>query len=215
MHLLGVAKPRALDAYCGGGGTSKGLADAGWLVDGVDLYPQPGYPFKIYKADAVAFINEYGHKYEAIVTGPVCKWYSKTARINNNDHPQQIPDTRAALRASGKPYVIENVEQAEDHLINPTMLCGLDFGLHTYRHRLFESNVRLTRPCRHGEHQETTVKMGRPINPGDFYHAVGRFSGVAYVREDMGVEWMTRDQIAQCIPPVYAEYIGTQLKASL
>jgi DNA (cytosine-5)-methyltransferase 1 len=215
MNLLGLAKPWVLDAYCGGGGTSKGLADAGFRVDGVDIVAQPNYPFTFHKGDAVEFIKEHGHKYDAIVTGPVCKWYSKTARIHDADHPQQIPTTRAALVASGKPYVIENVGDAEGDLRDPIMLCGQDFGLHTYRHRLFESNVKLSRPCRHAPHLHTTVKMGRPLQPGDFYHAVGRFSGVAYVRADMGVEWMTRDQIAQCIPPAYAAYIGTQLIRSL
>lgn len=211
------AKPRLLEAFCGGGGTSKGFADAGWLVDGVDCERQPGYPYpdRFHRGDAIEFIYDHGHKYQAITGGPVCKWYSKTARINNVDHPQQIPATRAAMRASGKLYVIENVEEAEDELIDPMMLCGQDFGLHTYRHRLFESNVRLTRPCRHAEHLEPTVKMGRPIKPGDYYHAVGNFSGVEYVRADMGVWWMNRLQISQCIPPAYAEHVGRQLIRSL
>lgn len=214
-NRFGVARPPMLDLYCGGGGSSMGFANAGWDVTGVDSEPQPHYPFKFHRGDAVEFAKEHGHKFEAIVGGPVCKYYSKTQRIRGNDHPAQIPDTRAVMRASGKLYVIENVEDAESELLDPMMLCGLDFGLHTYRHRLFESNVRLTRPGPHVAHPVKTVKMGRWVEPGEFYHAVGRFSGVDYIRRDMGVGWMNRDEIAQCIPPVYTEHIGTQLLRSL
>jgi hypothetical protein len=27
----------------------------------------------------------------------------------------------------------------------------------------------------------------------------------------MGIDWMTRDELAQAIPPAYTEFIGTQL----
>ena len=214
MYLLGVAKPRLLEVYCGAGGSAVGFDRAGWIVDGVDIVAQRHYPFKFFKADAVEFIYEHGHKYHAITGGPVCKRYSKTWRINSADHPAQIPATRQAMRSTGLPYVIENVEDALPELLDPMMLCGQDFGLHTYRHRLFESNVRLTRPGTHAPHIRRTVKMGRE-RVGDYYHAVGHFAATDYIRKDMGVEWMSRDEISQCIPPAYTEHVGTQLKASL
>ena len=215
MNLMGVAMPRLLEVYCGAGGSAVGFARAGWKVDGVDNVAQRNFPYKFFKADAVEFIKEHGHRYHAITGGPVCKRYSKTWRINNRDHPAQIPATREAMRATGLPYVIENVEDALPELINPMMLCGQDFGLRTYRHRYFESNVPMTRPCRHAPHVRPTVKMGRTIGPDDYYHAVGHFEGVELIRLDMGVEWMNRDEIAQCIPPAYTEHVGTLLRASL
>lgn len=215
MILRGLAKPKLLEVYCSAGGSSVGYQRAGWEVDGVDIMPQRHFPFRFFKADAVEFIYEHGHRYDAIVGGPVCKRYSKTWRIQTLDHPTQIPATRAAMVASGKPYIIENVEDALPELLTPMLLCGQDFGLHTYRHRLFESNVRLVRPGSHAPHIKPTVKMGRALRPGDYYHAVGNFSSVEIIRADMGVEWMNRQEIAQCIPPSYTQYLGTQLKASL
>ncbi len=119
---------------------------------------------------------------------------------------------RAGMIASGRPYVIENVVGAPLH--NPIELCGAMFGLHTYRHRIFESNIPLTVPA-HPPHQAPTVKMGRPLRDGDWYHAVGNFSNVAYIRADLGLTWMNRDGLRESIPPAYAQHIGAQLAAHL
>ncbi|MDX2710176.1 SAM-dependent methyltransferase, partial [Streptomyces sp. PA03-6a] len=64
-------------------------------------------------------------------------------------------------------------------------------------------------------HTAPLVKMGRPLNAGDWYHAVGNFSNVPYVRADMGVHWMTRDGIRECIPPAYAAWVGTAFHTAL
>lgn len=205
-----LRRPRALDVCCCQGGASRGYADAGFEVVGVDLTPQPRYPFEFHSADAVEFIKEHGHEFDVIVGSPPCQRWSKAQRIRGNEHPDLIGPVREAMRATGKPYVIENVEDARPELIDPITLCGLDFRLHTYRHRLFESNIRLTAP-EHQRHPVKTVKMGRPLRDGDFYHAVGNFTGVEYVRQDLKVPWMNRDGIRECIPPVYAEFIGAQI----
>ena len=31
----------------------------------------------------------------------------------------------------------------------------------------------------------------------------------------MGIDWMTRDELTQAIPPAYTEYIGRQLLAAI
>ncbi len=67
----------------------------------------------------------------------------------------------------------------------------------------------------HGVHVERQVKMGRPVREGDFYQAVGNFSNVDYARRDMGVPWMSRDGIRECIPPTYAEHVGKQILEGL
>lgn len=220
-----MTRPQALITYSGQGGTAAGWFQAGFDVVCVDIEDQPLCPFPFIRADAIDYIGNEGHRFHAIEAGPVCKAYSKTARIWNAGHPEQIPATRNALLATGKPYVIENVEEALPELQNPVMLCGQWFGLRTYRHRLFESNLPLQQPepavpqfdpdtCGL-DHRSPLAKMGRPIPPGHFYHAVGHFSGVELVRQDMGVNWMTREGINQCIPPVYGKFVARQVLRSL
>lgn len=219
-----MSRPKLLDLYCCQGGASAGYVAAGFEVVGVDLNPQPNYPFEFYQLDLVdpdTLDNPDGPELKlpefllrmafAVGAGsPPCQRYSKAQRIQGREHPDLIGPTRRVFQRMNIPYVIENVEDARDELIDPVTLCGASFGLHTYRHRLFESNLTLEVP-EHAEHVKTTVKMGRALKPGDFYHAVGNFSNVDYVREDMGVPWMNRDGIRECIPPAYTEFIGAQL----
>jgi DNA (cytosine-5)-methyltransferase 1 len=205
-----MPKPVALIVYSGQGGEAAGYVRAGFDVICTDINPQPRCPFSFIQMPALQAIEHYGHLVHMIAGGPVCKAYSKTARIHNAGHPTQIPETREAMEATGLPYVIENVEDARPELKSPILLCGPTFNLMTYRHRLFESNVPLTQPP-HLYHAWDVTKMGRPRKPGEFYHAVGNFSGVAFARYDMGVPWMNRDGINQCIPPAYSEYVGRQI----
>jgi DNA (cytosine-5)-methyltransferase 1 len=211
-----LGRPRMLVCFCCQGGEAMGYHRAGWDVEGVDINPQPRFPFKFHQADAIEFVKEHGHKYAAIVGGPPCQAHTKAQRIQKREHPRLIAPFRQVLIASGKPYVIENVEEARDELVDPQMLCGTQFGLKTDRHRLFETNWPLVVPEHHGgTHFGQHTKMGRPWKPGTLYQAIGNFSGVEFVRQDLDVPWMNRDGIRECIPPVYAEYIGRQLLAHL
>lgn len=203
-------RPRLLDLYCCQGGASAGYVAAGFDVVGVDLEPQPLYPYEFHKGDAIAYLRAHGHEFDVIAGSPPCQRYSKAQRIQGREHPDLIGPTRLAMIESGKPYVIENVEDARPELVDPIMLCGQQFGLQTYRHRLFESNKPLG-SFAHEDHILPMTKMGRPWVAGTAYHAVGNFSSVAAIREDMGVPWMSRDGVRECIPPVYAEFIGHQL----
>jgi DNA (cytosine-5)-methyltransferase 1 len=199
-----------LDAFCCQGGAAWGYALAGFRVVGVDKDPQPNYPFPFVQGDAVAYIREHGHLFDIGHGSPPCQRYSATQRIMRNDHPDLIGPTREAFRAAGIPFVIENVEDALPELRDPVRLCGAAFGLRTYRHRLFEAGGGLVLPQpAHARHIVLNAKMGRPWEEtGRFYHAVGNFSGVEAVRRDMGVHWMTRDGIRECIPPAYTRWVG-------
>lgn len=203
-------KPRLLDLFCCQGGAGKGYADAGFEVVGVDINPQPRYPFEFHRANALEFVAKHGGEFDAIHASPPCQLYSITHHITGADHPDLIGDTRDALLAAGLPYVIENVEAAHPFLIAPAVLCGAMFGLHTYRHRLFETNWTLSAPS-HPRHVARTTKMGRRPIDGEFMHIVGNFSGVARGREVMGMPWATRDGLREAIPPAYTEWIGRQL----
>lgn len=210
---------RVGDYYCCQGGASAGYQNAGLRIGiGVDLEPQPRYPYpwQFHQGDALDAIREHGPEMDLNHASPPCQHDSDCQRIQGRSHPDLIGPTREALEAAGKPYVMENVRGAVPKLRNPVMLCGAMFGLRTYRHRYFEAGGGLTlMQPEHPEHEHPTVKMGRPVKEGDWYHAVGNFSGVPYVKRDMGVSWMNRDGIRECIPPAYTEWIGRQFRAQM
>jgi DNA (cytosine-5)-methyltransferase 1 len=215
-------RPLMVDLYCCQGGASAGYSAAGFDIAGVDIVPQPRYPYPFIRGDALAVLRQMiaddmtivmpdgtRRRVHACHASCPCQAHTNAQRIQARKHPELIAPTRDLLIATGGlPYVIENVRGAP--LKDPIELCGAMFGLHTYRHRLFESNVLLTVPL-HPRHVQPTVKMGRPIREGDWYHAVGNFSNVPYVRADLGMPWMSRDGLRESIPPAYAEYIGRQL----
>ncbi|WP_198358449.1 DNA cytosine methyltransferase [Streptomyces fildesensis] len=209
-------RPRLLDAFCCQGGAAKGYADARFDVTGIDLNPQPRYPFTFIQGDAVAFIRAHGADFDFIHASPPCQHDSDCQRIQNRTHPDLITPTRAALESTGRPWVMENVKGARHKLHEPVMLCGTMFGLQTYRHRYFETGggFPLT-PPQHPVHTAPQAKMGRPVPDGWYGQFVGNFSGVDLARRVMGVPWMNRDGIRECIPPAYSEWIGAQLPASL
>lgn len=203
-------KLKLLDLFCCQGGASAGYVNAGFLVHGVDIDPQPRYPYPFTQADALTHLADLIRtgdigQYHAVHASPPCQAHSNAQRIQGRDHPELIEPVRELLDQTGLPYVIENVPGAP--LKDPMELCGAMFGLRTYRHRLFESNVPLTVPP-HPRHLRHTVKMGRPLREGDWYHAVGNFSGVSYIRRDLGLHWMNRDGLRESIPPAYTEHIG-------
>lgn len=207
-----MRRPRLLDLFCGQGGAGMGYMRAGWDVTGVDIDPQLRYPFEFHQLDALKFLLEHHHEFDAFHASPPCQAFTNAQRIQGNDHPDFVKSIRAAFDLIGKPYVIENVEGAP--LRAPVVLCGAMFGLRTYRHRLFESNMPIEAPA-HPEHVARNTKMGRRVQPGEFMHVVGNFSGVELAREVMGMPWATRDGLREAIPPAYAEHIGRQLIATL
>lgn len=207
---------KILDLYCCQGGAGMGYKLAGAThVEGVDKDPQPRYPLLFTQGDALEYVREYGHLFDFIHASPPCQFDSDTARLNDRTHPDLIDPTREALESTGVPWVIENVGGAREKLRNPVMLCGAFFGLRTYRHRFFETGGWAMEQPHHTEHTQRTVKMGRPLKEGDFYHAVGNFTNVDYVRRDMNAPWMTRDGLRECIPPAYTQFIGEQLMRAL
>ncbi|GLW45154.1 hypothetical protein Stsp02_08160 [Streptomyces sp. NBRC 14336] len=209
-------RPRLLDLFCCQGGAGKGYDDAGFDVTGVDKDPQPRYPFRFVQADAIAFVLEYGAEFEFIHASPPCQHDTECQRIRGNDHPDLIAPTRTALEATGRPWVMENVRGAVPKLREPVMLCGQMFRLANYRHRYFETGggFTLAQPD-HPAHLAPQAKMGRPVPPGHYGQFVGNFSGVPLAREVLGVPWMNRDGIRECIPPAYAEHIGRAALAVL
>lgn len=212
-----MTRSLVLDLYCCQGGASAGYVRAGFDVTGADLEPQPRYPYRFQRADALELLRVLIgtgkiHRYKLVHASPPCQRRTRCQKIQGREHPALIGPTRELLIETGLPYVIENVPADgldDDPLIDPVTLCGATFGLHTYRHREFETNFPLPVPP-HKPHEHRQIKMGRPVREGEFYQAVGNFSNVDYARRDMGVPWMSRDGIRECIPPAYTEWIGRQ-----
>lgn len=207
-----MSKPKLLDLFSGAGGCAMGYHRAGFDVVGVDIRPQPRYPFEFVQADALDYVAQHGHKFDAIHASPPCQGYSKARKLQGNDHPLWIGWTRQELQATGKPYVIENVQGAP--LINPVLLVGSMFGLRTMRPRLFECSFPvpfMLAPPPAAKH----AKMGRPPKEGEYVHVVGHMSNVPYCREAMGIDWMVQGELAEAIPPAYTEWIGRHLMEAI
>jgi DNA (cytosine-5)-methyltransferase 1 len=200
---------RLLDLFCGAGGCSVGYHRAGFTdIVGVDNRRMPRYTFEFHQADALEYLAAHGREFDVIHASPQCQGYSRTQRIHGREYPMIIESLRDALLGIGKPYVIENVPGAP--LINPIMLCGTMFGLRVFRHRLFETMPFLLAPG-HTTHHEPACIVGRQPEPGQYMTVAGHFANVAYARQAIGIDWMTRYELSQAIPPAYTEWLGRRL----
>ena len=206
--------PIALDLFCGAGGASKGIYNAGYdYVVGVDNVYQPNYPYDFIENDVVDFVADGLDDFDFIWASPPCQQYSWSSSCRRNEgyeYADLVEFTRDFLIASEKPYIIENVVGAP--LINPVMLCGTMFNgkLKVFRHRLFESNIPLIveMKCNHEGHK---AKERRNDN-GDYFTVAGHWVGTtAEWSEAMDIYWMKKDELAQAIPPLYSEYLVKQV----
>lgn len=179
------------------------------------------YPFGMVRGDALNILANRGFLagFDVIHASPPCQAYSRTGHLADAQGARRsdtrlVEQVRALLVASGRPFVIENVEGAP--LRAPVLLCGSMFGLRVRRHRLFESSVRLTaRRCRH-------AAQGRPVgvlNWGSWGHEIvggGKSAAsLADAQDAMGIDWMRRVDLAEAVPPAYTEYLGRQLMAAV
>ena len=197
-----------------------GYHRAGFEVIGVDIDPQPNFPFEFIQSDALTLDPEWVASFDVIHASPPCQSYSDLAKRNRNGHmwPRLIEPVRDMLNRSGRPYIIENVEGAP--LIEPVVLCGTMFpGLRVIRHRLFESNIDLGVPP-HGEHplvfthDKRKAHYGKLNQDTSFVQVTGGGNcTMKNARDAMGgIDWMkTKTELNESIPPAYTEYLGRQM----
>ena len=218
-----TTEPRLLDLFCCAGGAGMGYAQAGFDVVGVDIIPRPRYPFKLVQSDVLALGQDFLRGFDVIHASPPCQGYTAMRHAPGAiGAPMLIDQVRDMLVASGKPWVIENVEEARWAMRDPILLCGTMFGLRAEgcemrRHRLFESNVQLAAPC-------GCAHTDGPV--------VGVYGGHARVRsarhggrttrdvwpnghrpvaaEAMGMSWATLAEMSEAIPPAYTKNLGEQ-----
>ena len=214
---------RLLDLFCCAGGAAMGYHRAGFDVVGVDLDPQPRYPFAFIQMDALALDVRFLRSFDAIHASPPCQGYSDMRHAPGaKGAPLLIEQVRDRLIASGLPYIIENVEGARWAMRDPVMLCGTSFGLgaqgcELHRHRLFESNMPIEAPaCQHsggpvvgvygGHARKRSAKHG-----GRGTRDVWEGGHKAAAREAMGMDWATLNEMSEAIPPAFTEYLGRQM----
>jgi len=196
---------KALDLFCGAGGASKGLHEAGFEMMGIDINAQPDYPFEFVKCDVFDLPMEFFEEFDFIWASPPCQGYIHTNKFKEG-YDRLIPKTRELLDRTKKPYVIENVPS--DNIRKDLFLCGEMFNLKIIRHRFFEIN---------GFH---AVQLKHRIHKGlakdDYYIQV--FSGgkrgskptFEQQKEAMKIDWIkSRTMLYEAIPPAYSEYIGS------
>ncbi|MHB8311850.1 MAG: DNA cytosine methyltransferase [Candidatus Dormibacteria bacterium] len=199
-----MTKPRLLDLFSGGGGAAMGYHRAGFEVVGVDINPQPHYPFEFHQADAMAYPLD---GFDAIHASPPCQAYSEATawRGSRANHPELIVPVRERLVMWGGPYVIENVAGARRELIGPVRLCGSWFGLPVRSHHYFEmpwwTDWELMAPCSHSSDDHVRDHGGK--------HAESEFGPA------MGIDWMTVAEARQAIPPSYTQWIGERLMVEI
>ena len=211
-------KLRLLDLFCCAGGAGVGYNRAGFAIVGVDIKPQPNYPLPFIQTDVLMLDPGFLASFDAIHASPPCQSYSDLAKRNGNADawPRLIDPVREMLIQSGLPYIIENVEGAP--LLKPVVLCGTMFkGLRVLRHRLFETNFTLVAPA-HGKHPKVHTfdkrksHYGKTDDMRDFVQVTGGGnSSIAAARDAMGIDWMTKNELNEAIPPAYTQFIGVQL----
>lgn len=185
-----------------------GLHRAGFEVCGVDLEPQPRYPFDFHQGDAVDHAIAAGG-FDFVWASPPCQAF--TAYKRRPEHvaprPNLIPPIREKLRKWGGLWAIENVPGAP--LEKPFQLCGSSFGLDVRRHRIFEANFPVQAPeC---EHAWQTPRFPPATNRTNLRSTVevGVWRIPLEVQQRaMGIDWMELRELSQAIPPAYSECIG-------
>ena len=219
-------KYKLLDLFAGGGGAAKGYHDAGFEVTGVDIVDRPNYPYEFIKADAMEIMKDvdFLRQYDVVHASCPCQAYSRLKYLSGNvekweaEHVDLIGETRELLTKAGVLFVLENVQGAP--LINPITLYGSQFpNMYTQRPRLFESNIPLREPdapvVRH-----KTLKLGEGPAEDGYITVAGKRppKGMNEIQAKLyygfalgGIDWMTLDELTQCIPPVYTEFLGKQL----
>jgi DNA (cytosine-5)-methyltransferase 1 len=216
---------RVLDLFCGAGGASRGYADA-WPdaeIVGVDINPQPNYPYTFVQGDAMTFPLD---GFDFVHASPPCQDHSTVtgrSRKIKGEHgtKSMLQETLDRLRESSLPYVVENVEAAKaDHPTDPIRLCGSSFGLNLRRHRKFwMSDLVLAPPCHHSWQTPRFRSLSMKAHKADkLASVVGVHGNINYAGEfplrckAMGIDWMTNAELVQSIPPAYTFWIATQLK---
>lgn len=214
---------RLLDLFCGAGGAAVGYHQAGFTeIVGVDINPQPNYPFYYEEIDIrdLPPIREWEDQYDLIHASPPCQHFTKYRNVVKDitaRYEDLIAPTRELLQASGVPYIIENVACSP---IRPDLiLCGSHFGLNVRRHRWFElGGFTAMGPggCNHkGWTRQFKSSSDRPNLR--YTMEIGSWDEkLEDQKQAMGVDWpITVRELSEAIPPAYTKFIGEAFLAQV
>lgn len=209
-------RPRLLDLYCKQGGAGMGYHRAGFDVVGVDIEPQSRYPFEFHQGDALEYLAEHGHEFDAVHASPPCHDHTSLRSLSGpNGTGYLLAATREALGGVRAPWVIENVPGSPMRV--DLMLCGAMFGLRTYRHRWFEFGDYMLPPqLPHPRHRvlTSTFKRKKQYLEGYNISVTGNIGSWVGSRV-MDIDWMTGEGLSQAIPPAYTQVVGAHLLEQL
>lgn len=209
-----------LDLFCGAGMAADGYHAAGFdKIIGIDINPQPDYPYEFEQGDALEFLRDMDNddlrQVHAIHASPPCQAFTRASHLRTaqggvSKYDDLLTPVLEILRTVDVPWVVENVPGApgmEDAVVE----CGSAYGLGVRRHRLFLSNMHIVgSTCRHRE-------QGRPWGvyhvPNDNIPQGGRTArNVEHGREVMGVDRpLPWNSLKEGFPPAYTQHIGTQI----
>lgn len=212
-------KYKLLSLFCGFGGACKGYSNAGFEVWGVDNNPKMKLHYihqdRFILGDAIELLRnkDFINQFDIIHASPPCQAFSKaTPKASKKNHPNLINDVRELLKATGKPYIIENVEGAP--LRNYVILCGTMFGLDVIRHRLFECCPEIYFPpyqCNHLKPVITQKHRGKVDLSKNYHCVVGKVTDADAARQAMGIDWMPIRGLNLAIPPKYTQWLGSKM----
>jgi DNA (cytosine-5)-methyltransferase 1 len=212
-------RPRLLDAYSCAGGAGFGYHLAGFDVTGLDKDPQPNYPFAFIQRDALEALADldFMAQFDAVHASPPCQFKALATlsqRIAGAEYPDLIGPTRTLLERLAVPWVIENVPRAP---LRPDFrLCGCMFGLEIpgvgelRRERWFEASWRPFAFAVPHRHRGPAISIAGHGTPSWMRAKTGHI-GVAEWRRIMGIDWTTRDELTEALPPAYTEFVGARM----
>lgn len=185
-----------------------GYHRAGFEVVGVDINPQPRYPFEFHQADALTHPLD---GFDALHGSPPCQDHMRSRNSPLHGTAWLLDATRERFEASGLPWVIENVPGAPMRV--DYKLCGCMFGLpNLRRERWFETSWKgfdLRPPCVHLEPIMTISGSSRGSRGEK--EKFGHWPTEEEWQRAMGIDWMSTKGMSQAIPPAYTEYLGALL----
>lgn len=216
-------KIKLLDLCCKAGGCSMGYYQAAQdlgidiEITGIDIEPQPNYPFNFIKDDAVEYLKHNWEKYSHLHASPPCQEYSVSTspfKIKGKRYRDNLMEIRIEMSKTQLPGVVENVMPAP--IPGDIVLRGDMFGLKVLRQRKFEC-INWFALCpmlppklgsvKNGDYAQVLGKGQLKVTNGQRFKVEGN-NVLEVWRNAMQIDWMNKNELAEAIPPAYTRYIG-------